>query len=95
VRYEAIDDVDVGLDELPRWFTWRVGYNPGLGAHRAGIFWWHGQKWFLDVEDPSHTLVLRLKPGAGYDAVAVTVDDPAGLAAQICQRLTRHEEPAL
>jgi hypothetical protein len=40
VRYEAIDDVAVGLDALPPWYIWRLGYNPGLGTRRAGVFWW-------------------------------------------------------
>ena len=83
VRYEAIASVEVGLRDLPAWHTWRVGYNPGFGRRRAGIFWWQGGKWFLDVDDPARTLVAHLKPGAGYDAVAVTVDDPEGLAAEL------------
>jgi hypothetical protein len=88
VRYEAIDSVDIGLDEVPRWYTWRVGYNPGVGSRRAGIFWWRGEKWFMDVDDPKRTLVIRLKPGAGYNAIAVTVDDLEWLAAEIRTRLS-------
>ena len=38
VRYEAIAYVEVGLDGVPGWFTWRVGFNAGVGARRAGIF---------------------------------------------------------
>ena len=83
VRYEAIESVEVGLDEVPPWFTWRVGFNPGLGARRAGIFWWRGKKWFLDVDDPARTVVIHLKPGAGYGAIAVTVDDPESVAAAL------------
>jgi hypothetical protein len=60
---------------VPPWYAWRLGYSPGLGSHRSGIFWWRGQKWFMHVRDPARTLVLHLKPGAGYDAVAVTLDD--------------------
>lgn len=83
VRYEAVTSVEIGLDEVPPWFTWRVGFNPGLGSRRAGIFWWRGKKWFLDVDDLEHTLVVDLKPGAGYDAIAVTVDDPEGIASAL------------
>jgi hypothetical protein len=83
VRYEAVASVEVGLDEVPPWFTWRIGFNPGLGSRRAGIFWWRGRKWFMDVDDPARTLVVHLKPGAGYDAIAVTVDDPEALAAEL------------
>jgi hypothetical protein len=83
VRYEAIASVDVGLDVVPAWFAWRVGYSTGIGSHRAGIFWWRGEKWFLDVRDPTRTLVVRLKPGAGYDAVAITLDDAELVAAEL------------
>jgi hypothetical protein len=83
VRYEAIASVEVGLDAVPRWHVWRVGYSPGIGSHRAGIFWWRGEKWFMDVRDPRRTLVVRLKPGAGYDAVAVTLDDAQLVAAEL------------
>jgi hypothetical protein len=83
VRYEAVESVEIGLDEAPPWFTWRIGYNPGVGSRRAGIFWWRGAKWFMDVDDPKRTLVIHLKPGAGYGAIAVTVDDPEALAAEL------------
>jgi hypothetical protein len=86
VRYEAIAYVEVGLDEVPGWFTWRIGFNAGVGLRRAGIFWWRGKKWFLDVNDPARTLVVHLKPGAGYGAIAVTVDAPAALAADLRSR---------
>ena len=87
VRYEAVASVDVGLDGAPPWFTWRVGFNAGVGTRRAGIFWWGGKKWFLDVSDPARALVVHLKPGAGYDAIAVTVDDAEGLAAELRARV--------
>jgi hypothetical protein len=74
IRYEAIASVEVGLDDVPPWFTWRVGYSTGIGTHRSGIFWWRGKRWFMDVRDPAQTLVVHLKPGGGYDAVAVTLD---------------------
>jgi hypothetical protein len=83
VRYEAVASIEIGLDEAPPWFTLRVGYNPGFGSRRAGIFWWRGKKWFMDVDDPKRTLVVQIKPGAGYDAIAVTVDDPEALAAEL------------
>ena len=85
-RYEAVEKVEVGLDAVPPWYAWRLGYNPGVGARRAGIYWWRGKRWFLDVEDPLRTLVVHLKPGASYDAIAVTVDDPAGLADELRSR---------
>ena len=37
VRYEAVESVEIGLHEVPRWFTWRVGFNAGVGTRRAGI----------------------------------------------------------
>jgi hypothetical protein len=83
IRYEAIASVDVGLDGVPPWFAWRVGYSTGLGSHRAGIFWWQGKKWFLDVRDPSRTLVVEVKPGSGYDAVAITLDAAELVAADL------------
>ena len=86
VRYEAIAYAEVGLDNVPGWFTWRIGFNAGLGSRRAGIFWWRGRKWFMDVSDPARTLVVHLKPGAGYGAVALTVDDPEGLAEELRSR---------
>jgi hypothetical protein len=97
VRYQAVASVEVGLDEVPPWYAWRVGYNPGVGTRRAGIFWWRGRKWFLDVKDAERTLVVLLEPGAGWGAVAVTVDDPHALAAELRARAAsfragRHEE---
>jgi hypothetical protein len=61
VRYEAVESVEVGLDEAPPWFTWRVGYNPGFGSRRAGVFWWRGRNWFMDIDDPARALVVHLK----------------------------------
>jgi hypothetical protein len=86
VRYEAVESVEVGLGEVPRWYTWRVGYNAGIGTRRAGIFWWRGKKWFLDLSDPARALVVYLRAGAGYDAIAVSVEDPETLAAQLRAR---------
>lgn len=88
IRYEAIAAVDVGLDDVPPWFSWRVGYSPGIGSHRSGIFWWRGKKWFMDVRDPARTLVVDVKPGSGYDAVALTLDAPELVAADL-QRAAR------
>jgi hypothetical protein len=89
VRYEAIASVDVGLADVPPWWTWRLGYNPAVGTRRAGIFWWEGEKWFLDVRDLRRTLVVRVKPGGagGYDALAVTVDGAEALAAELRARI--------
>jgi len=86
LRYEAVELVEIGLDEVPPWFTRRLGFNPGLGSRRAGVFWWRGKKWFMDVSDPSRTIVVHLKPGAGYDAIAVTVADPETLARELRSR---------
>jgi hypothetical protein len=83
VRYEAIASVDVGLDRVPPWFTWRVGYSPGIGSHRSGIFWWRDKRWFIDVRDPSRALVVQLTPGGGYDAIAVTLDDAELVATEL------------
>jgi hypothetical protein len=86
LRYEAVESVEVGLDQVPPWLTRRIGFNPGLGSRRAGIFWWRGKKWFLDVSVPARTILIHLKQGAGYDAVAVTVTDPETLAAELRSR---------
>jgi hypothetical protein len=86
VRYEAVESVEVGLGEVPSWLTRRIGFNPGLGSRRAGIFWWRGMKWFMDVSDPTRTIVVHLKQGAGYDAIAATMDDPETLAAELRSR---------
>jgi hypothetical protein len=83
IRYEAIASVDVGLDRVPPWFAWRLGYSTGIGSHRSGIFWWRGKKWFMDVRDPARTLVVHVKPGSGYDAVAVTLDVAEAVAAEL------------
>ena len=83
VRYEAIASVAVGLDAVPPWFAWRVGYSTGVGSHRSGIFWWRGKKWFMDVRDPERALVVQLKPGSSYDAVAVTLDAAELVAAEL------------
>jgi len=40
----------------------------------------------MDVSDPARTLVVQFKQGAGYDAIAVTVDDPATFAAELRSR---------
>jgi len=85
IRYEAIASVAVGIDAVPPWFTWRVGYSTGVGSHRGGIFWWVGKKWFMDVRDPARTLVVELKPGAGYDAIAVTLDAAELVASELRQ----------
>ncbi len=87
IRLEAIASVAVGIDAVPPWYAWRLGYSPGIGSHRAGIFWWRGQKWFMDVRDPAGSLVLYLKPGAGYDAVAVTLDDAELVAGELRRAL--------
>ncbi|HSC73346.1 MAG TPA: hypothetical protein VLB89_04195 [Gaiellaceae bacterium] len=83
IRYEAIASVDVGLDSVPPWFTRRVGYSTGIGSRRAGIFWWRGRKWFMDVRDPARTLVVHVKPGAAYGAIAVTLDDAELVAGEL------------
>ena len=87
IRYEAVDSVTVGIGAVPPWFTWRVGYSPGIGSHRAGVFWWRGRKWFMDVRDRARTLVVHLKPGAGYDAIAVTLDDAELVAGELRRAL--------
>jgi hypothetical protein len=86
VRYEAVESVEIGLGEVPPWFTRRIGFNPGFGSRRAGVFWWRGTKWFMYVSDPARSIVVQLKPGAAYDAIAVTVADPETIAAELRSR---------
>jgi hypothetical protein len=56
---------------------------------RAGRFRRDGRWAFLSFDDRDRVLTLELDrtvPGAGFDVVAVGVDDPAGIAAEIDAR---------
>lgn len=56
---------------------------------RAGRFRRGGRWTFLSFDDRDRVLTLELDrtmPGAGYDVVAVGVDDPAAVAAEIDAR---------
>ena len=53
---------------------------------RAGRFRRDGRRTFLSFDDRDRVLTLELDrsvPGAGFEVVAVGVDDPAGLAPEI------------
>ena len=76
VRYEAVESVACRARRgRRRGSRGASASTQALGSRRAGVFWWRGKKWFLDVSDPARTIVVHLKQGAGYDAIAVTVDD--------------------
>jgi hypothetical protein len=54
---------------------------------RAGRFRRDGRRAFLSSDDRVLTLELdRTVPGAGFDVVAVGVDDPVGIGAEIDAR---------
>jgi hypothetical protein len=40
----------------------------------------------MDVSDLARTIVVHFKQGAGYDAIAVTADDPETLAVELRSR---------
>jgi hypothetical protein len=81
VPYGVIEDVHVGLDDLPGPFAWRIGTSTApFGTTRRGRFRRDGRNVFLDVqEDPGEAVVLDLGAGAfdqiAFDAPEEFVDD--------------------
>jgi hypothetical protein len=99
IPYSSIEEVEVGLDELPSVWAWRLGVSLPFSDRRQGRFWMAGvtrsfdlnveQRLFLDIRDRAHSVVLRLKPGNEYDVVAFDDSRPDELAARIRRRLSR------
>jgi hypothetical protein len=96
IPYERIERATLGADDVPSLFAWRVGLAEPFSRLRRGRFWSRGRKWFLDVADPRRAVVLRLRPGSEFDAVAVQADRPESLLAELLERLGRadREPPA-
>jgi hypothetical protein len=89
VPYDAVRDVRIGLEELPGTFAIKLGTNTApFGETRRGTFWSGGRRMFLDVNDAERTLVLELE-GNRFARVALTVDDPETLAAELRARARR------
>src|SRR5215210_5355418 len=88
VPYVLIERADVGVDDLPGpWTLARIGVGDPITGWRRGRFWHDGRRWLLDVRDPSRALVLRLRPGGQYDAVAIQAGNAERLAEDIRGRL--------
>lgn len=88
VPYELIDDVQVGLNPAPSpWTLRRVGLSEPITGRRRGRFWAGGKRFFLDLRDPARALVLRCRPGARFDVVAVETDAAESQADLIGRRL--------
>jgi hypothetical protein len=87
VPLTAIEEVSVGLDDVPHALAWRVGLSVPLSDRRLGRFWSGGKKLFLDVRDKRLAVVLRLRPGSEFDVVALDADDPQALAGRIRKQL--------
>ena len=42
----------------------------------------------MDIDDPARALVVHLKKGAGYDAIALGVEGSEGLAERLSEYVT-------
>ena len=83
VPYDAIRLVKVGLTDPPGALAWRIGTSmPPFGTTQRGRFRERGKWSFLDVSDRERTVVLELD-GHEFRRVALTVDDPETVAAQL------------
>jgi hypothetical protein len=89
IPYASVQEVHVGLAEVPAALAWRVGLSTGpFSDHRMGRFWVGDRKLFLDLRDRSRAVVVDLS-GADYDRVAIEPDhDPEGLAEKLRARQT-------
>ena len=89
VPYTEIEQVDVGLEPLPR-FYFRIGqYLPRKGIIR-GRFKGGGRWFFFDLHHRERAVVLRTIPGSHYKLLAfepTAGEDPAQIAAEIRARL--------
>jgi hypothetical protein len=85
IPYATIDDVTVGLNDLPGAFAWRLGMSTApFGTTRRGRFRHEGRSEFLDLQDPEHAVVLDLTR-APFDRVAF--DAPEGFSEELRERL--------
>jgi hypothetical protein len=87
VPYSTIEQVAVGLFELPGPLTFRVGTSTApFGDTRRGTFWVGRDRWFLDLAHRARAVVLDLR-GHRYARVALEADEPERLAERIRERL--------
>ena len=87
IPYSHIENVSVGLYELPGPFAFRVGTSTApFGDTRRGTFWRGRDRWFLDVSHRAHAVVLDLR-GHQYTRVALEADEPQRLAERVRERL--------
>jgi hypothetical protein len=87
VPYAAIRGVSVGLTDAPGAFAWKIGLStPPFGTRQHGRFREQGRWSFLDVSDRERTVILDLEEHE-FRRVALTVDDPNGLAEQLRGRI--------
>ena len=89
VPYVLVESVEVGASDVPGpWTLWRIGLAEPITDRRRGRFWRDGKRWLLDLRDPDRAVVIRLRPGGQYDAVAIQSHDPERLADDIRGRLS-------
>jgi len=78
-----ITDVEINADQVGRWWH---GFKllgtdvPGLFA--GGVFYYHGERVFWDVADPSKTIIVSLDDER-YRKLIVEVADPQMTAATL------------
>jgi hypothetical protein len=89
IPYSDIQSVNIGLDEVPRFPALRAGAAIPFTDIWKGRFWTRGRRWFLDFKDRRRAVVLRLRPGARFDVVAIQPDDPDALAEELRRRTSR------
>ena len=91
IPYSAIEEVGVGLEDIPSPWAWRVGVSNPFTDRRQGRFWTGGisrsldldldQRLFLDIHDRTRAVVLSLKAGSEFDLVAF--DDPRPTSSRV------------
>jgi hypothetical protein len=87
LSYSMIKSVEVGLEDVPHSWSWRLGVALPFSERRQGRFWTSGEKLFLDTRDKSRAVVLHLKPGSEFSLVAFDDPRPEQLAESIRERL--------
>jgi hypothetical protein len=87
VPYAAVRAVSVGLTDPPGALAWKIGLStPPFGTRQQGRFREHGRWSFFDVSDRERAVVVDLD-GHEFRRVALTVDDPAGVAERLRGRI--------
>ena len=84
VPRELIESVEIGLPDAPSvWTPKRVGTAVPFRNTRRGRFWRDGKRYFLDLRNPDQALVVRLRPGARFDVVAIETPEAEQLREQL------------